>query len=476
LVNGAHQIFNLLLPVAFVICVAGLLIYTFRAQGSHSYPEMMRGLVRVMIIALVIPELGSWGDLLMSGVNDLVSQTGGGNGVNLIQAYQAAVARKLGTAAAAQNVKQATGFNAPAAPDAGGSLATPQPINGVKITAYGYPGDTNGDSNSAQGIGAFPFSSAPGSLIAGYSAALSPDQAQAYNVQPGQQFTVTTTGGQSYNLVYADKTDPSLTGRIDIYDPQQLLGNGNDNAFSQGVTSFNDGPVVQGQTGTAAMLPNPGGSMGDQILWAFALFLSWAAEGIMFLMRIVQQVLFLIEIAVCPLLLSLAMIPATAHIAGRYIMGLVAIALWPLGWALCNLITLGLLDLGVNSSNNTALGVTNTVGVYAPLAGLGYLILLALWVIGSTLSAPVVIGRMLNVAGAGTTAVAAVFGATVGAAAANTASSAGRAVGGLPGAAVGVANMFPSEPGVMSVQSGSRMNGMRPNYATRPMETEKKDT
>jgi len=83
---------------------------------------------------------------------------------------------------------------------------------------------------------------------------------------------------------------------------------------------------------------------------------------------------------------------------------------------------------------------------------------------------------MLNVAGAGTTAVAAVFGATVGAAAANTASSAGRAVGGLPGAAVGVANMFPSEPGVMSVQSGSRMNGMRPNYATRPMETEKKDT
>ena len=77
--------------------------------------------------------------------------------------------------------------------------------------------------------------------------ALSPDVAQHYGVQPGQQFTVQTATGQSLNLVYADKTAADLTGRIDLYDP-----NGSFQGSGTQVTSIAGGAVIEGSpTATA---------------------------------------------------------------------------------------------------------------------------------------------------------------------------------------------------------------------------------
>ena len=53
-----------------------------------------------------------------------------------------------------------------------------------------------------------------------------------------------------------------------------------------------------GQTGLGSMMPNPGGSIQDQVLWAFTFALSWVASAVMWLMNIVRQMLYLIEIAV----------------------------------------------------------------------------------------------------------------------------------------------------------------------------------
>jgi len=58
----------------------------------------------------------------------------------------------------------------------------------------------------------------------------------------------------------------ALGDRIDIYDPNNALGGGNN--FEESISSLNGGPVVQGQTGIGSFLPNPGGSIQDQILWA----------------------------------------------------------------------------------------------------------------------------------------------------------------------------------------------------------------
>lgn len=125
----------------------------------------------------------------------------------------------------------------------------------LELTHYGYekPGEANYDTNSAQGIGAAGFS-APGSLNAVNAsgvtaAALSPDVAAQYGLTLGQQFTV-VAGGQTYNLEYADKTADYLTGRIDLFDPNDTFaGSGTQ------VTSVAGGPVLPTpQAGNGALV------------------------------------------------------------------------------------------------------------------------------------------------------------------------------------------------------------------------------
>ena len=50
--------------------------------------------------------------------------------------------------------------------------------------------------------------------------------AAKYNVQPGQAFQVTSSG-VTYNLIYSDTGADWETGRVDIYDPNGLLGGNN---------------------------------------------------------------------------------------------------------------------------------------------------------------------------------------------------------------------------------------------------------
>ena len=114
----------------------------------------------------------------------------------------------------------------------------------VILTHYGYeaPGTPNYDPNSAQGIGAFPFDTAPGSLNnigAGRAVALSSDIVKQYGLQPGQSFNVQVAGGQMMTFVFADKTADYLTGRIDVFDPA-----GTFNLDGAQVVQIAGGPVL----------------------------------------------------------------------------------------------------------------------------------------------------------------------------------------------------------------------------------------
>jgi hypothetical protein len=436
--------------------------------------EMFPTLVRLALISILITSLESWGDTLVGAVNGLISDMGAnGTGGNIFSDYQAAIARKMGTAAAAANSAQASAQ----APQTGQAVPSPLPgpgqqSSGTILTHYAYAGDSTRDGKSAQGIGAFSWDAAPGSLIPMYSAALTASAAQQYNLQPGQTFSV-TSNGQTYNLLYADAA-PESDSRIDIYDPNGTLPGGNN--FSESVSSVNGGPVVQGQSGVASFMPNSNESVGDQIMWAITLALSWIAAGVMWLMQIAQQLLYLIEIAISPVFIALLMIPSLTHLARRFFTTLVAICLWPLAWAICDLVTKFLIDLAVNPSSNTGLGAANTAAlVSGPLAGLAYLIVVAIWVIGSTFFAPVFISILLAAGGA--TATAAAFGATLGPGASRAARMASGAIGGAGGVANLVGGMGSNGSGYISPQSTSRMNGPVQNYARRPMTSEnEKDT
>jgi hypothetical protein len=457
-VSGAQQIHNLLAGVTFVLAVAGLLLIVDQAFREHSLKRVKGTLVRLIVIIIMLGTLGGWGDILSSAVDDLAAQAGlSPSGGGVFEAYREAVARKFGSdsAAPANNGFQSDGSSDGSSRGAGGDFTVPDGAAtgqsaGVKLTRYGYeqPGDANYDSKSAQGIGAFGFDSAPGSLVPLQSAALSPDVAQQYNLVGGQQFTVTTADGQQMNLVYADKTADYLTGRVDIYDPEGQLTN--DGAA---VTSIEGGPVVANNGSD-----QPGGgwiskitdSLTIGILWPLVHLLSLVALAIMWLMSGVQQIFYTIEIAVSPIFLGMLMIPRLTGTATRFFSFLVAITLWPLGWAICDLLTRALIALAVNPTNNLGASV---FGAGAMM--LGYWVLLALWSIGSSILAPLIVSAALV---GGSSGIAAVAGATIGA-------TVTRATGGGTQAAV-LTSKVAAAP--ISAASRSVMNAYQ-NFARRPI-------
>ena len=477
-VSGVQALHGELVGVCFVLCVAGLITHTVHAFVGKNSAAMFPVLVRLTVVSLLIGSLEAWSNLLVIGVSDLTNELGASGGFNIFQDYQAAIARKLGTAAAANNFSQGSRgqFSGPTTEgDTSGGFTNGTPTTGLTLTHYAYPGDSTLDSNSSNGVGAFSWDSTPGSLIPGYSAALSQSVAQQYGITPGQSFSVTTSGGQTYSLVYADVvpatyTNPdagevqSIGPRVDVYDPNGQLPGGN--GFSDSVTSINGGPVVEGQSGIGSMLPNPGGSIQDQILWAFTLALSWIASAIMWLMTVAQKVLYLIEVAISPIFIGFLMIPALTYLARRFFLILVAVTLWPLAWGVCNLISKALLDLGMNTTGNAGLGIANGVAqALGPLSGFGFLIVIAVWVIGSTLAAPLFV-NWLFVTGGGT-ATAAVFGATLGAAASRSVATGWRSMGGVSGAASLVNTVTGGNSAPISQRSASLMSPTQ-SYARRP--------
>jgi hypothetical protein len=475
--QGSNTLHNILIGACFVLCFAGLLLLANQGFREQSVKGILPALVRLAVVVILVGGLSGFGNLLMSGVNDIISQMGL-NSVSggIFEAYRAAVAQKFGSDGAGQpsaakqapqqNAQPGSGTMPPSEGDTSGGF-TPTTA-GIQLTHYGYerpaaaaigtpgtpeyvparPADPDYDPNSWNGIGAFNFDTAPHSLVPLQSAALSPDVVQAYNLQPGQSFTA-TAGGQTYNLVFADKTSDALTGRVDIYDPQQTLGD----SQLVGVDSLNGGPVTQGNGGfLGGWISKIGDSLTVGLLYPLVHLLSLIALGIMWLMQAVQQIVYTIEIAVSPIFLGFLMIPRLVGTATKFLCSLASITLWGLGWAVADLLTRALIAFAVNPTNNLA-----QTPFSASSMMLGYWVVLALWVIGSSFIAPLVVSGMLM---AGSSGISALFGATVGAAAMTAIRTSGAA-----SHAVGATAAAAAAP--ISLASHSAMNAYR-SFARRP--------
>lgn len=475
--SGVTTLHDLLTPVVVVLMVAGLLMKSIQAHVQGTLKSLLPYFVVMSVIVFLTGSLAVWGNMIQAGVNDLVSQLGLTQiGGNVYQAYLQAVQQRFGTNSVAGNIAQATSANSTAAgintvPLEGdmsaGFPTTPTTSTGTSVTHYAYSGDLTPDSNSSNGVGAFAPYLTPGSLVAMQSAALTPAAAAQYNVQHGQSFTITTSGGQTYNLVYADvvptggpNEQPAGASVVDIYDPNGVLGGNN---FSQSVTSFNDGPVFANAAGAnptvGEWLSNPAGTLQKYIIEKLVWLLSLVALGLMWIMSAVQQILYLIEIAISPIFVGCLCIPALVLIGTRFLSSLVALCLWPLAWAVCDLVTRFLINIAVNPTSNVAIQLFS-FGVMQ----LGLWIVLAIWVIGSSVVGPWLITRSLV---AGSSAIAAVIGGTIGAAAANAPGIAYKtaAIASGVGAGAGVAG---GTNGASSIASATRMAPVA-NYATRPM-------
>jgi len=390
--NAVLNVHNVTMPVALVVCFAGLTMATVRAQQERSLNSIWPDLLRIFLVSVVLCDLPGIGNWLETMVIDIEQAAGVGNG-SAFSDYIAALKQKFGVDLSALDSVVPPGPYSSAT-----GTGTTSETTGTTVSTYGYeqPGDSTYDSKSAQGIGAFPFDSASGSLVPGQSLALSPNLTAG--LTPGQQVTVNLANGQSISGIYADKTADSFNGqtlsRVDIYDPNQQYSS----LTGVAVTSIN-GSVPTRNGGNPVNnffngLMHPVETAAIGIFGMIVLFISFVAVFIMWIVALLQSVLFYSEIAVAPLFAGFLLVRGFENIAKGFLLSFVAICFWPIAFLITGLVTKFIISMGVNTGNSAGVGVANAFGMtYFWIIGL------AVWVIFSSIAGPWIISKRV-VAGA----------------------------------------------------------------------------
>jgi hypothetical protein len=178
-----------------------------------------------------------------------------------------------------------------------------------------------------------------------------------------------------------------IQGAVEDVNNQVGFNSGNVSAdYNQAIATKFASQSTNG--GLIGFLFHGGEQIGASIIGAVVWLLSIIASFLMWLTRGVQQMLYFAEIALSPIFLGCFLIPALVSVATRFLTSLVAICLWPLGFTICDLVTKALLDLAINTTGNTGLEVSN-----ATLTGMVWWVCLAVWVILSSLTAPILISK-----------------------------------------------------------------------------------
>lgn len=123
------------------------------------------------------------------------------------------------------------------------------------------------------------------------------------------------------------------------------------------------------------------------VLWLVGHF----ASLMMFWGYIFQKVILNMGYALSPLLIGFMAIPALKQIGNRYLLNLVGVLLWPLGWAVAALVTQGMLDF----ISNPTLEYIDPTSQLPDLQKTFGAAAIGFWIIFSTIAAPVIIQRAI---------------------------------------------------------------------------------
>jgi hypothetical protein len=130
----------------------------------------------------------------------------------------------------------------------------------------------------------------------------------------------------------------------------------------------------------------------DIIITAILWLVGQLASLMMFWGYIFQTVILNLGYALSPLLIGFMAIPALKQVGTKYLLNLVGVLLWPLGWAVAALVTQGILDFMTDPSfeyldpTSTLPDLQKTIGV----AAVGF------WIIFSTVAAPIIIQHVIT--------------------------------------------------------------------------------
>jgi len=124
------------------------------------------------------------------------------------------------------------------------------------------------------------------------------------------------------------------------------------------------------------------------VLWLVA----FAASLLVFWAYIFQKIVLNIGYALSPILIGFIAVPALASVGNRYLMNLIGVLIWPLGWGVAALISQGILDFMTDQSFLT-IDPTSTLYSLQNLIGLA---VLSFWTVFSTFAAPMIIQKVLT--------------------------------------------------------------------------------
>jgi hypothetical protein len=130
-----------------------------------------------------------------------------------------------------------------------------------------------------------------------------------------------------------------------------------------------------------------GASVGDQMMRVMLWILGAVAYALYWLMQLLQQFLLLMTIAAAPVFIGLWMLTGTRSIGMRYFLTLMSLELWPLGWALGNIVTKQMLS-AINSTSGAWLMVDSAV-----------FIVVGLWIVINAVFWPLAISKALIAGG-----------------------------------------------------------------------------
>ena len=175
-------------------------------------------------------------------------------------------------------------------------------------------------------------------------------------------------------------------------------------------------------------------AISKMLIW-FAAKVAWL---IVWWAYLIHKALVYFGIALAPIFLPMLMLNATRGIGVRYVMGLFSLIMWPLGWAVANLMTDALMNAAADRTLYEYGGALGRVS-YAPQM-IFFILLASIWLVASTIGAPIVMSRIIT-SGAqiGAALLGGFAGSMVGSASgAIGGAMLGGAVGGPGGAAAGV--------------------------------------
>jgi hypothetical protein len=133
-------------------------------------------------------------------------------------------------------------------------------------------------------------------------------------------------------------------------------------------------------------------SLMEALMSAAFMILGWLASTIEWWAYILQTAILFIGYAMSPIFIGMLAFPSLQNIGRNYLLNLLGIMIWPLGWGVAGLITQGMIDFMTDQSFLSAPNNSATLYSLQNLMGLAFL---GIWIIFSTIAAPVIIQRAI---------------------------------------------------------------------------------